>query len=177
MTTPTRPVLPKPPAEVPVEASLIHLAPRFREKVDLVCTDMVAWGYDPRVFETLRTDARQSFLHGFGRLYDDGRGIVTHSRTADETWHGFGLAVDIICARRLWSAPPDFWYVLGTSARRHDLVWGADWNSDWSSADERFLDRPHIQWGAPMRRSPSARAVELRRTGGLSAVWAEVGAA
>ncbi len=160
-----------------MEASLVHLAPRFREAVGRVCADLTAWGYSPRVFETLRTDARQQFLYGFGRYYDDGRGVVTHSRTADETWHGFGLAADIICAKRLWNAPRDFWEVLGTSARRHSLVWGADWNSDWSSNDERFTDRPHIQWGAPMRRSPSVRAVELRRTGGLAAVWAEVGAA
>lgn len=169
--------LPAPPAEVPVESSLHVLAPRFREAVQRVCADLVAWGYTPRVFETLRSDARQQFLHGFGRAYDDGRGVVTHSRTADDTWHGFGLAVDIICARQLWNAPRDFWEVLGTSARRHGLVWGADWNGNWSSADERFVDRPHIQWGAPMRRSPSARAVELRRQGGNPAVWAEVGAA
>ena len=109
-----------------------------------------------RVFETLRTDDRQRFLYGFGREYDDGRGVVTNSRTAMDTWHGFGLAVDIVDRAKLWNAPDDFWWVLGTSARRHGLVWGADWNGNWSSADERFMDRPHIQWGNGMRRRPSA---------------------
>lgn len=169
--------LPKPPVEVPVNADLQTLAPTFRACVGLVCADMVAWGYTPRVFETLRTDDRQRFLYGFGREYDDGRGVVTNSRTAMDTWHGFGLAVDIVDRAKLWNAPDDFWWVLGTSARRHGLVWGADWNGNWSSADERFMDRPHIQWGNGMRRRPSALAVELLRTRGLAAVWAEVGAA
>ena len=39
-------------------------------------------GLDAIVAETLRTDERQEFLYGFGRDYDDGRGIVTHSRAA-----------------------------------------------------------------------------------------------
>lgn len=168
--------LPKPPREIPVNASLDALAPLFWARIQLVCDDMRAWGYNPRVFETLRTDARQRFIYGFGREYDDGRGIVTHSQTSADTWHGFGLAADIICADRLWNAPVDFWYVLGTSARRHGLVWGGDWNGDWSSADERFMDRPHIQWGN-MRRSPSANASAILARGTMADVWREVRAA
>lgn len=164
-------MLPKPPAEIPVIASVTMLAPQFRAAVDLVLEDMRAWGYTPRVFETLRTDARQQFLYGFGRAYDDGRGIVTFSETASETWHGFGLAADIVCDRRLWGAPRDFWEVLGCSTRRHGLVWGGDWNGDWDSSDERFSDRPHIQWGGGMRRSPSEQAPLLVARGGMPALW------
>ena len=167
--------LPLPPAEVPVQSDMALLAPFFREAVERVVEDMKAWGYTPQVFETMRTNERQAFLHGFGRLYDDGRGVVTHSQTADDTWHGYGLAVDIICARRKWAVGPHFWNVLGTSARRHGLVWGGDWNSDWSISDEKFSDRPHIQWGA-MRRSPSAHAAKLRTDGGMIAVWSAVAA-
>ena len=167
--------LPLPPAEVPVQSNMDGLAPRFRDAVDRVIADMRAWGYTPLVFETLRTNARQSFLYGFGREYDDGRGIVTKSSSADDTWHGYGLAVDIVCSRRRWSAAPDFWHVLGCSARRHGLVWGGDWNGDWSISDETFMDRPHIQWGA-MRRSPSSKAIELNKSGGLVAVWHAVSA-
>ena len=120
------------------------------------------------LYETLRTDPRQQWLFGFGRRYSDGRGIVTNSEDADETWHGFGLAVDIVHARRYWLAPEEFWASLGSAARRHGLVWGGDWPS--------FPDRPHLQWGGRMRRSPSPRAARLRESGGLPAVWAEVGA-
>lgn len=153
------------------------LAPLFRVRVEAVLSDMVAWGFDPWVFETLRTDARQRFLFGFGRTWDDGRGVVTRSETALDTWHGYGLAVDIIDRKLLWKADRWFWETLGLSAQRHGLVWGADWNANGRSDDEGLVDRPHIQWGAPMRRSPSVRAAELLRSGGMPAVWREVRAA
>ena len=109
--------LPAAPAEVPVQSDTSLLAPFFREAVERVVADMKAWGYTPQIFETMRTNERQAFLYGFGRTYDDGRGVVTHSQSADDTWHGYGLAVDIICARRKWDVGPHFWNVLGTSAR------------------------------------------------------------
>lgn len=169
--------LPAPPAEVPVQRTIDGLAPRFRTAVERVLAGMRTDGHDPVVFETLRTEERQAFLYGFGRDYDDGRGIVTHSDSAVDTWHGYGLAVDIISGSRLWSAGDGFWTSLGTHARRHGLVWGADWNGNGRTDDERFVDRPHIQWGHGMRRSPSSRAAALQASGGNPAVWAVVGAA
>jgi len=87
--------LPLPPAEVPVQSDIALLAPFFREAVKRVVEDMKAWGYTPQVFETMRTADRQAFLHGFGRTYDDGRGVVTYSQSADDTWHGYGPGVAI----------------------------------------------------------------------------------
>ena len=160
--------LPPPPPEIPRLSALEHLAPRFRDAVIAVCEELATKHWPALVYETLRTDPRQQWLFGFGRRYSDGRGIVTNSEDADETWHGFGLAVDIVHARRYWLAPEEFWASLGSAARRHGLVWGGDWPS--------FPDRPHLQWGGRMRRSPSPRAARLRESGGLPAVWAEVGA-
>lgn len=160
--------LPPPPPEVPRLAAIEHLAPRFRDALLAVCEELRAAMWPPLIYETLRTDARQQWLYGFGRRYSDGRGIVTHSEDADETWHGFGLAADVVHARRYWLAPEEFWQSFGAACRRHDLVWGGDWPS--------FVDRPHVQWGGRMRRSPSPRAARLRESGGLPAVWAEVGA-
>lgn len=162
------PKLPLPPAEVPRLSAVEHLAPRFRGALLAVCEDVREAGWPPLIYETLRTDARQQFLFGFGRLYSDGRGVVTHSADADETWHGFGLAADVVHATKYWSAPSEFWEALGNAARRHRLEWGGDWVS--------FRDRPHLQWGPPMRRSPSPRAARLRESGGLPAVWREVNA-
>ena len=161
--------LPAPPDEVPRLSAIEHLAPKFRDALLAVCDELRAKNWPPLIFETLRTDARQAWLYGFGRRYSDGRGVVTHSQDADETWHGFGLAADVLHARRYWLAPEEFWESLGSAARRHGLAWGGDWPS--------FADRPHLQWGAPMRRSPSPRAARLRIEGGLPAVWREVGAA
>lgn len=168
--------LPLPPTEVAVCRDLQVLAPGFRLRLDLVLDDLQRAGFDPFVFETLRTGERQRFIYGFGRQYDDGRGIVTHSVDADETWHGFGLAADIISKSKRWDAPLAFWAELGARCRARGLTWGGDWNGNGSSADERFVDRPHVQFGPPMRRSPSPRAARLLADSGMSAVWREVGA-
>ncbi len=166
--------LPAPPAEVPVVRTLEGLAPEFRRRLLVVVGDLERAGFDPWIFETLRTHERQTFIHGFGRLYDDGRGIVTQSEDADETWHGFGLAADVISRQHRWDASPAFWRALGAACRTHGLTWGGDWNGNGRSDDERFVDRPHVQFGAPMRRSPSPRAARLLASGGMEAVWAEV---
>lgn len=166
--------LPLPPAEVPVQRSLDVLAPKFRAAVDAILRDLAAEGWQPRVAETLRTQERQNFLHGFGREYDDGRGRVTNSQDADESWHGYGLAVDIVNNPQGWSAPPKFWAALGAAAKKHGCRWGGDWNEN-GRADEKFRDVPHVQWGL-CRVSPSPRAGRLLAMGGVTAVWSEVGA-
>lgn len=167
--------LPLPPKEVPVCRDMDELAPAFKRKVEELLRNMAARGYHCLVVETLRTQERQRFLYGFGREYDDGRGVVTHSRDADESWHGFGLAVDIVHADHYWNAGPAFWRALEVEAERLGLTSGADWDRN-DATQSRFKDLPHVQWGPPMRRSPSPRAARLRDQGGLSAVWLEVGA-
>jgi peptidoglycan LD-endopeptidase CwlK len=160
--------LPPPPPEVPVDNSLEGLAPIFHARVNELLARMKARGHDPIVSESFRTNERQTYLWGFGREYDDGRGIVTHSRDADETWHHFGLAVDIISQSHGWDAPPRFWHDLGALSVALGLSWGGNWKS--------IQDRPHVQFGSPMRQSPSPRAARLLAQGGLEAVWKEVGA-
>lgn len=161
--------LPDPPAEVAVDQSLDDLAPAFKAKVSELLQRMKVRGEDAIVAESLRTNERQTYLWGFGRDYDDGRGVVTHSQDADETWHHYGLAVDIISQSKQWDAPPRFWFDLGANAVALGLSWGGSWKS--------FQDKPHVQWGEPMRQSPSPRAARLLADGGLEAVWKEVGAA
>lgn len=170
--------LPKPPRDVPGNRSMDGLAPAFRRAVERVLAEMRRAGFTPMVVETLRTDARQQFLHGFGRKYDDGRGVVTHSRTAADTYHGYGLAVDIVCERQRWNAPGEFWRALGAAARDEGLLWGNDWDHDGipveRDPDESFSDRPHIQW--PKLRKPSAKAKAYFHAGRVADVWAMCGA-
>lgn len=173
--------LPKPPAAVQVRRDIDLLAPGFRLKLTRVLVRMRDRGLDPIVAETLRDDDRQRFLYGFGREYDDGRGVVTKAATADTTWHGFGLAADIVSERHGWNAPDSFWSVLGDEVRAEGLTWGADWDGDGvpteQDPDEKFSDRPHVQFGPPMRRYPSALAKQIRDEHGLEALWRTVGAA
>lgn len=169
--------LPKAPKEVPVQSTLDGLAPKFRAAVEAMCDGVEAeTGTRPRIFETLRTQARQSHIHGFGRLYDDGRGIVTHSRDADDSWHWekFGLAADVIHPTLRWNAPPSYWAAIGKHAALNGLTWGGDWDGN-PATRERFVDVPHVQWGR-CRRSPSPSARRIVDTEGTEALWRVVGA-
>lgn len=164
------------PIEVRAVRDLSVLAPKFRAALERGIARLMAMGFDPVVVETLRTHDRQEYLYGFGRDYDDGRGRVTFSRDADETWHGYGLAADVIPRKDGYAAPRWVWDTYGRAWQAEGLRWGADWDHDGSTTNETFLDFPHVQWGPPMRRSPSPRAARLLATGGPPAVWREVGA-
>ncbi len=158
-----------PPPEPTVMQSLECLAPGFRKKLTAMLAHMSSLGFDPVIAESCRSDERQAWLYGFGRDWDDGRGKVTNAMTGDHSWHKFGLAVDVISLSNGWDAPDAFWNALGACAHVQGLSWGGAW--------EGFADRPHVQYGAPMRQAPSSRAAQLYATGGKEAVWAEVGAA
>ena len=76
--------LPDPPPEVPADDDIAKLAPRFAEKVLDLIAEMRRRGHDPVVVEAFRSDERQSWLYGFGREYDDGRGNVTGASTGSK---------------------------------------------------------------------------------------------
>ncbi len=154
--------LPDPPHEPPVNQSLDGLAPKFRAGLEAV----LASNSDYHVAETGRTLERQEWLYGFGREYDDGRGVVTQASTNLTTWHGYLLAADVVSKAHGWDAPASFWDGLGAAARANGLAWGGDW--------PRFQDRPHVQWGPPMRQAPSSEAAALLASGGVEAVWKAV---
>jgi hypothetical protein len=156
------------PREVPRHANLDECAPKFAAKIRELVTRLEAQGYDPLVYEALRTDERCAWLYGFGREYDDGRGLVTNAATGAKSWHHYGLAVDIISRAKEWSAADGFWAAVRTEASALGLESGGNW---------KMADRPHVQWGAPMRTTPSDHAWELLRASGMQAVWNEVGAA
>jgi hypothetical protein len=161
--------LPNPPQEPPADQSIECLAPGFRKKLTAMLAHLASIGFDPVISESCRSDERQAWLYGFGREWDDGRGKVTNAATGDHSWHKFGLAVDVVSLAHGWDAPETFWKALGACAHVEGLAWGGDWTG--------FEDRPHVQFGLPMRQAPSSRAAQLYAMGGNEAVWAEVGAA
>lgn len=152
-------VVPKEPSR---SNDLSSLAPRFRKAVEQILAN------DPTriIIESLRSPDRQDWLYGFGRDYDDGRGIVTHAPSLSG-WHEYGLAVDIINKSHGWDATHEWWESLGADAERHGCVWGGRW---------KMRDFPHVQWGSPMRTTPSREAQSLYRLGGVEAVWRAVSA-
>jgi len=155
------------PPDVPVDRRLEMLAPAFAVRVRKVLATLDG-GRAEWPFETLRTEARQTFLYGFGRDYDDGRGIVTRATSALYSWHGFGLALDIVEKDATpWVAPSTFWNAIGDAAEKFGLVWAGRWHA---------TDLPHVQWGAcPV--SPTEEDRMLFRTQGMKAVWTKYGAA
>lgn len=118
-------------------------------------------------FEWLRTAERQAYLYGHGRDYSDGRGIVTRASSALLSWHGFGLAVDVVEKDATpWDAPMSFWQELGEAGEAEGLAWGGRWHTpDW----------PHLQWGV-CPASPTDGDRALFASAGIEAVWARYGA-
>jgi hypothetical protein len=162
--------LPNPPhPEPPPIDTLDDLAPGFVAKALRVEAAMQAIGWHICRRETLRTAERQSWLYGFGRTWDDGRGIVTYAPTALHGWHFFGLAIDYGDSRYEGGSEPEAFFAdLESCAVAEGLVSGSDWHRK---------DEPHVQFGPGMKVTPSEEAAALLASGGLSAVWAAVGAA
>lgn len=169
-----------PRIEVPVVRSLDVIAPQLKVAVLKVLAKMKEDGFNAIPFDTLRTADRQSFLYGKGRTPEqciemgvdpkwawptcpDGR--VTKAASYLTSWHGFGLAVDIVENDATpWTAPQAFWHALGRHAMAQGLAWGGGWS--------RFPDLPHVQWGrTPMSPTPLDRA--LLQQDVMAVVWAK----
>src|SRR3990167_7697681 len=81
----------KPRPGGPVCADMERLLPSFRAQVDGLLADMRSAGHEPRVFETWRSPERVAFL-------------VAKGTGSASSMHPYGIAVDIICAVKLWKA-------------------------------------------------------------------------
>ena len=170
--------------EVPATSDLAVLAPLVRTAVEAVLADMALGGFKAKVFETVRTPERQEFLFGKGRTPEqclevgvpavygwptcpDGK--VTKAPMNGFSWHGFGLAADIVENDATpWTASQAFWHCLGDSATKHGLIWGGSW--------ARFPDLPHVQW-ARAPQSPTENDRLLLKDSGMQAIWRRYGAA
>jgi hypothetical protein len=147
------------PREPPVQKGLDGVAPALRRQIEAVLADVP----DAVIAESLRTRARCEWLYGFGRMYDDGRGLVTHA-TYYSGWHPMGLAVDCVHRVHGWDASPTFWQTLGDAAQAHGLTWGGRW---------KMRDLPHVQWGG-MPATPQAWHHDAMHDGTVESVWALV---
>jgi hypothetical protein len=143
------------------------LAPRFRAAVMAALAECSAAGLNAMVYETYRSEELQRIYYARGRTVKPPERPVTNARSNLYSWHGFGLAVDVIHSTLHWSPPAAWWGKVAAIFKRH----GCDWGGDWA-----MQDLPHFQWGG-MRASPSDRArALLQQHGDMHAVWKEVGA-
>jgi hypothetical protein len=150
------------------------LAPKFRTSVEAAVAECLTAGLPVKVQEGFRSNARQAYLYEQGRTRPGD--IVTNAPTSLTSWHGYGLAVDVIHQTlAYWPAGKtkadvaknEAWFKsVADIFKRHNCNWGGDWTKP---------DTPHMQWAA-CRPSPSDRARLLIASGGVKAVWKEVGA-
>ena len=147
-----------------------HLAPKFREAVEAAlkeCNEVE--GLDAIVYEGYRSQALQALYYARGRTVRPPNSTVTNAPTNRYSWHGYGLAVDVVHRVKFWNpGGGEKWFAAVAQVfKRHNCSWGGDWKKP---------DTPHFQWGA-CKPSPSDDARKLLDSGGVQAVWVAVGAA
>lgn len=74
----------------------------FHAALDRLMGLMRSNGYDPVIFEGLRTEERQKWLYGVGRTHSKNRKPVTWTLKSK---HLKGMAADVISKKRLWNWP------------------------------------------------------------------------
>lgn len=144
------------------------LAPAFARAVEAAiaeCNDATN-KLDAMVYETYRSTELQALYYQRGRSVKPPHTPVTNAQNNLYSWHGYGLAVDVIHRTKEWDVPDAWFGKVADVFKKHGCKWGGDWTSP---------DRPHFQW-ALCKASPSDRARELIRTQGVLAVWEAVGA-
>lgn len=137
------------------------LAPRFQKAVEAAILECVLGGLDAYVFEAYRSPALQAAYYARGRSIVPPDRPVTNAPSNLYSWHGYGLAVDVISRAQHWAAPESWFRQVATVFKKHGCAWGGDWTQ---------RDLPHFQWGL-CKPSPSSLAREIVNTQGLRAVW------
>lgn len=149
-----------------VHRDLDELAPRFRAAVKRAVAECHARGLDAWVYEAYRTQELQSEYYSRGRTRIPPLKTVTNAPDNLSSWHGYGLAVDVISRSKHWNAGTPWFREVAAVFKAHECKWGGDWRS---------VDLPHFQWHK-CKASPSPEARRLLATEGVQAVWRAVGA-
>jgi hypothetical protein len=115
-----------------IVADIALLEPVTRAAIQAVIADAAAAGIALMVFETYRSQERQSALFQQG---------ATQLRTVGV--HHYGLACDLvknIAGHPSWKGDFSF---LAALAKAHGLIWGGDWGTP--NRPHSFRDEDHVQ--------------------------------
>ena len=91
------------------DPDLDKLAPAFRRAVRSALRDCTLAGLDAYVFEAYRSQELQELYYERGRTMKPPEEPVTNARTNLQSWHGYGLAVDVISQADFWNKS-DAWF-------------------------------------------------------------------
>ena len=142
------------------------LAPKFQDAVQRALADCEERNLDVKAYETLRSQELQAIYYARGRTVIPPHYTVTNASSNLYSWHGYGLAVDVISQSREWDVPDSWFQAVAESFAKFGCRWGGEW---------KMRDLPHFQWGR-CKPSPSDLARQLILSGGVAAVWQAVGA-
>ena len=105
--------------------SLDTLAPKFRAAVETAVADCNAKGLDAIVYEAFRSQELQSLYYCRGRTVVPPHEIVTNAASNLFSWHGYGLAVDVISRSHEWDRPESWFAQVAEAFRAAGCRWRA----------------------------------------------------
>lgn len=108
----------------------------FQAKVEQLFTALRVRGFDPKPFETVRSQARQEWLYAQGRTRNVGQKPITWTLKSK---HLAGKAVDVVSASRWWDWPK-FFAALREEAVKLGL-------RDCRGGTRFAMESCHVQWG------------------------------
>lgn len=149
-----------------VQNSLDLLAPKFKEAILAGLIECRKNKIDAYVYESLRSEELAKLYYARGRTIIPPSHTVTNAPNQLYSWHGYGLAVDIISRSKGWNQPRTWFEDMAACFINRGCSWGGDWH---------FEDLPHIQWGK-CKPSPSDLARTIIAAHGMNAVWIACGA-
>jgi SH3-like domain-containing protein len=153
-------------AHLQVSNDLNQLAPLFRAAVEAAIAECQRAGLDAVVYEAYRSQELQAEYYARGRTKKPPLQTVTNAPSNLHSWHGYGLAVDVISRSKAWHAGHRWFADVAAIFKRHNCKWGGDWTRP---------DLPHFQWHL-CKASPSPEARRMVTSAGVLAVWEAVGA-
>lgn len=125
-------------------------------------------GFDVRVTQGFRTWRLQDSLYAQGR---NGVGKIVTNAKGGESWHNFGLAVDVAPFDAnhapIWDVKQPVWARIIEVGQADGMVSG--------SCFHHMPDTPHFQMTGRFPISPNDEARKIFQTLGAQALWVESG--
>lgn len=156
--------------------------PKLADAISSTLNEAKARGLSVGMYSGLRTDnEKQMKLYELGRTVknegatkDKPMGlIVTNAKTIWDTFHGFGLACDIVYKDKsgnwTWDKTQEQWEDLGKVGE----IFGLEWGGRWTFLDNRDKligkDYPHFQMTGSIKNIKEAK--EIYDTKGIDELW------
>ena len=152
------------------------LHPKVVTALTQTITEAKARGMTVAMHSGLRSSEAQEKLYALGRTVEnpDGKSekkplgnIITNARAYD-SWHNFGLAVDIVFkdtkGNWTWKKTAEQWAELGVVGEIFGFAWGGHWT--------KFPDYPHFQIRGKLANIQQAKKILLEE--GVEKLWSYV---